>query len=74
MTHADKLKAAGIKRFGSEEAWRAFQSASSNKARRTGKGGFAWLKENDPEKLKEISKNAAQKRHETERIQAEETS
>jgi hypothetical protein len=59
MEHREKLRLAGIKRHGSEEAWREFQRASSMKADRTTPRGFAVM---DKEKVKEISRRAAQKR------------
>lgn len=58
MDRKEQLKQAGIKKFGSEEKWRAFLRESSAKSKRNsvGTGGFAKMKLEDPERLKEISK------------------
>ncbi len=57
-SRAEKIKKAGVKRFGSEAAWREFLRQSSAKSARNtvGTGGFNYLKRTDPERLKEISK------------------
>ncbi len=57
MEHKEKLRLAGIKRHGSEKAWRQFLRDSSNKSQRNkvGTGGFAMLKKTDPERLRQIS-------------------
>ena len=57
-SRAEKLKIAGIKRFGSEEKWREFLRESASKSRRNHKGNgyFAYLKQNDPEMLRELAK------------------
>jgi hypothetical protein len=52
LTRADKLRLTGIKRFGSEAAWRKHLSESANKADRTTPRGFAVI---DPELHREIS-------------------
>lgn len=54
-TRAEKLMEAGIARHGSESAWRAFLRESAKKAKHTKPQGFAYLKLNNPDKLKEIS-------------------
>jgi hypothetical protein len=57
LTRAEKLRLAGIKRFGSEAAWRKHLSESSNKADRTTPRGFAKI---DPELHREISRKGGQ--------------
>ena len=61
-THAEKLREAGIKRYGSEEAWRKVLSEGAKKAERHGRGGFHHMKENDPDRLSRLAKEAAKKR------------
>lgn len=58
QSRKEKLKQAGIRRFGSEIAWRTFLRESSAKSRRNsvGTGGFAKMRLEDPERLKEISR------------------
>lgn len=60
MDHREKLRLAGIKRHGSEEAWREFlrQAAAKSSRNKGGTGGFAYMKLHDPEKLSEISRRA----------------
>lgn len=55
--HARKVREAGIKKHGSEAAWREYMRQASNKSSRNSKGtgGFRYLKEHNPEKLKEIA-------------------
>lgn len=55
-THAEKLKEAGIKRYGSEEAWREEFRKFGAKADRTTPRGFATM---DEQKRSEISRRAA---------------
>lgn len=70
MDRKEKIRLAGIKKHGSEEAWREFLRQSSAKSKRNsaGTGGFAYLKAHDPNKLREVSKKGGQhgKRKETE--------
>ena len=63
MTHAEKIKAAGIRKHGSEEAWRAFQRDAGSKVRNRGRGYFGKLKAEDPAKLSELSKIGGKARH-----------
>jgi superoxide dismutase len=58
-----KLRESGIKKFGSLEAWREFQRSAASKSSRNSKGtgGFAWLKANDPDRLKAISSAGGKK-------------
>lgn len=51
-----KWMAAMVEKYGSEEAVREEMQRRQQKSRQTykGKGGFAYLKEHDPEKLKNI--------------------
>lgn len=58
MNRSDKLKKAGIDRFGTEAKWRAFLRESSAKSKRNsaGTGGFAKMKLENPELLREISR------------------
>jgi hypothetical protein len=58
----EQLRQAGIKKHGSEEAWREFMRKSGAKASRPGTGGFHHMKLNNPSRLKEISKDAVQTR------------
>lgn len=44
-TRAEKLRLAGIERFGSEAAWRQYMSDSAKKASHTKPQGFAVLKQ-----------------------------
>lgn len=62
MSRAEKLRLAGIKKYGSETAWRRALSDGAKKAERHGRGGFHHLKRTDPERLKELSTVAARKR------------
>lgn len=57
LSRAEKLRLSGIKRYGSEEAWREFLRQASNKSRRNHKGNgyFAQLAKQDPNKLRELS-------------------
>lgn len=57
MTRSEKIRLAGIKKHGSEEAWREFLRQCSAKSERNtkGTGYFAVLKKTDPAKLKKIS-------------------
>lgn len=55
VTRAEKLRLAGIKRFGSEGAWRAHLRESAKKASHTKPQGFAVLSQRDPELHKQIS-------------------
>lgn len=62
MTPQQKRKATLIAKYGSEANWhsemRKWRAMSTN----SGKGGFYYLKHNDPAKLKEISKKGAEAR------------
>lgn len=62
--HKAKWYAAMRKRLGvtTNAEVRAWMKKQGSKAKRTGTGGFAHLKENDPEKLKQLSKDAISKR------------
>lgn len=62
MATKEQLRQAGIKKHGSEEAWRKFLRESGAKASRPGTGGFHALKKSDPDKLRSISILAANKR------------
>lgn len=53
FSRAEKLKIAGIAKYGSEEAWRAAMRAHGAKARRDTPRGFARM---DKELVKELSK------------------
>lgn len=59
MTPQQKRKATLIAKYGSEANWhsemRKWRAMSTN----SGKGGFYYLKHNDPAKLEEISKKGA---------------
>jgi len=59
-THAEKIKEAGIRKFGSEEAWREAMRTYGAKADRTTPRGFQVMK--DREKHSEISKRGAEAR------------
>lgn len=67
MTDAtDKRKQSMLKKYGSPEAVAAVYRAAQKKSRQnpnTRKGGFSYLKANDPDKLSELSRQAAFKRH-----------
>jgi hypothetical protein len=58
LTRKEKIRLAGVKKFGTEAKWRAFLRESSAKSRRNhlGNGYFRTLKLQDPDKLKEISR------------------
>lgn len=62
LSPSEKRKATMIAKYGSEALWktemRKWRALSSN----SGKGGFAYLKEHDPARLKEISKKGAEAR------------
>lgn len=60
--HSEKLRLAGIKRHGSEQAWREFLRQSGNKARRDTPRGFTVLKEKNPKLLSKISKKGGKAR------------
>lgn len=62
ISHKEKLRLAGVKRHGSENAWREFQKNSGAKADRSTPRGFAVLKNTNPELQKEISRKAAEMR------------
>lgn len=62
LSRAEKLRLAGIERFGSEENWRRALSNGAKKAKKHGRGGFHHMKNTDPDKLKELSAAAARKR------------
>lgn len=55
MEHREKLRLAGIKRHGSEEAWRQHLAVSARKAVHTKPQGFAVMKQTDPDRLREIT-------------------
>lgn len=56
LTHGEKLRLAGIKRFGSEEAWLDSKRVSGAKGGKKSRGGgFAYMKNNDPNRLKQVS-------------------
>lgn len=55
MTRAEKLRLAGIKRFGSEDAWREHLRVSARKAGHTKPQGFAVIAQRDPALHKQIS-------------------
>lgn len=59
MDHKEKIRLAGINKFGSEEAWREHQRQAGAKARRDTPRGFFVLKQKNPERLREISKLGA---------------
>ncbi len=67
--YREKLRLAGIKRFGSEALWRLHLRESSAKSRRNHKGNgyFATLKITDPAKLKEIGSKGLKERWSGER-------
>ena len=56
-------KKALLEKFGSEEAISAYYKEMGMRGKKTGTGGFYALKKNDPERLKEISKKALEKRY-----------
>lgn len=56
MEHSEKLRIAGIKKFGSEAKWRAYLAESARKATHTKPQGFAVLKLTNPELMREISR------------------
>lgn len=60
---AEKLKQAGIKRFGSEAAWRANLAAGGKKGAnsRTKPGGFYTIAKTNPELHKELSSRGGTK-------------
>lgn len=68
QTHAQKWREKMISKHGSWEAVQEFMRQSANKSKRNtgGTGGFKHLKDNNPERLKEISikagKASAEKR------------
>lgn len=68
MDRKEKIRLAGIKRFGTEKKWRAFLRESSAKSKRNsvGTGGFAKMKLEDPERLKEISRKGGHNGRRTE--------
>lgn len=55
-THAEKLREAGIRKYGSEEAWRQAQREYGAQADRSTPRGFELMSE---EKKSEISKKGA---------------
>ena len=61
LTHAEKLRRAGIAKYGSEEAWRAAKRKHGMKARRDTPRGFAVLKTKNPELFKELSSRGGRK-------------
>lgn len=67
-THKEKLREAGIKRYGSEKAWREAQKEFGLKANRHTPRGFATM---DKELASEISKKAAQARWDKHRAEKE---
>lgn len=66
MTYDDKsrqkLRESMIKKYGSEEAVKEEYRRRQAKSRETykGTGGFAYLAQNDPEKLSQLSKKGGQ--------------
>ena len=58
----EKQRLTGIAKYGSEEAWRAKLAENGLKAKRTGQGHFYQLYNSDPQKLKQLSRDAANKR------------
>ena len=50
-----------IEKYGSEEAAREFFRQGGLKASHPGTGGFKHMKENDPQKLKEVSAKGGRK-------------
>lgn len=62
LSRAEKLREAGIRRYGSEVAWRRALSDGAKKAEKHGRGGFHYLKANDPDRLSRLAKEAARKR------------
>lgn len=64
VSRAEKLRLAGIRRYGSEANWRRALSKGAKKAEKHGRGGFHHMKNTDPDKLKELSAAAARKRWE----------
>lgn len=69
-------KADLIKKYGSEEAVSEYYRELQKKSRENykGTGGFASLAKTDPEKLSEISRKAANKRHAAEKAAREKDS
>lgn len=63
LTHGEKLRLAGIKRYGSEEAWKIAQAENGRSASHPGTGGFAYMAQHDPSRLKYIAKKAINKRY-----------
>lgn len=61
MDRKTKWWNAAIEKFGSEEAVREHMASSAKKASRPGTGGFAYMKQHDPERLVAISKVAGSK-------------
>lgn len=56
MNKSEQMRAAGIAKHGSEEAWRKFQSESAKRAGPATKPkGFAYLQVHSPAKLRKIS-------------------
>ena len=69
-------KAQLLKKYGSEEAVSEYYRELQKKSRENykGTGGFAALKKSDPKRLKQISQDAARKRHASEKTpEAEDT-
>lgn len=63
LTHKEKWMASMKAKLNTDEAGvREFMRQSGEKAARTGKGGFTWLKANDPDKLKQISNKGIKSR------------
>lgn len=71
MDRKEQIKQAGIRRHGSEEAWRKFLSDSAKLSKG---GGLAYLKIHDPEKLREIASKGGKSRAGKTKKVVEETS
>lgn len=65
LTRAEKLRLSGIKKYGSEAAWRKALSDGAKKADRTTPRGFAVI---DPELHKEFSSRGGRKSKRTKKI------
>lgn len=65
LSHAEKLRLAGIARYGSEELWRDSLSkrAELSSRNKSGTGGFAHMAKHNPKRLKQIASDAGKKRH-----------
>ena len=62
MGHKEEWWKKMILKHGSEEAVREFMAKSATQVKSRGKGGFYYLKQNDPDKLKHISQKGGKTR------------